>query len=212
MAGKRFFSTVAALGLAVPAGAFADTCSEDHQSCIDSCGIDHGMKSDRKPLNLCLARCDERLEDCRDLRREERTVHGRARDDLPPPPREDSQSWDAPAVDPAPGQSEEWEDGDSTPLPRERRAGGEARGSTRPEEPQQPRADEQPSVGSDELPQERAAGSRPDIEPAREVPEQRPDPRPEYPDPTPQPPPEPIDAPELQQSGGEASESGWGEP
>ncbi|MGI5865693.1 MAG: hypothetical protein ACOX6T_27030 [Myxococcales bacterium] len=50
------------------ATAWADTCGERHESCVESCAIDHGMDEGRKALNRCLATCDRQRADCRDLR------------------------------------------------------------------------------------------------------------------------------------------------
>jgi hypothetical protein len=65
----------AALCLAWPAAAHAETCAEEHETCLEDCHIDHGLAKEREKLAKCVKRCQDRLDDCHDLRQEERRSH-----------------------------------------------------------------------------------------------------------------------------------------
>jgi hypothetical protein len=105
------------------ATALADTCGERHESCIESCTIDHGMEADRKALNRCLVVCDEQRGDCRDLRGPTR---GRPREAAP---EERAYGTRPPGTQPdqeqglvEPRESPSWEPAETDGAGEERRA------------------------------------------------------------------------------------------
>jgi hypothetical protein len=145
----------------------AGSCDEQLETCLESCQIDFGMERERKKLTDCVVRCDERREDCRDLRREQREVWGR--EPLPaerPAPRPDpyEDSWED---EPASQSEDEW----APPGRGEGRRAGQW---------------EAAEGFVDDPPEERFDAERTDSRPPPE-PAYEPPPRPVY-----EPPPEPV--------------------
>jgi hypothetical protein len=63
----------AAVLLALPVSAqAAESCRDEQESCLENCHVDHGMESDRVKLTKCVKHCDDRFDDCQDLRQEEK--------------------------------------------------------------------------------------------------------------------------------------------
>jgi hypothetical protein len=58
-----------------PAAAGADTCAELHETCLEDCHVDHGLAKDREKLAKCVKRCQDKFDDCQDLRQEEHRNH-----------------------------------------------------------------------------------------------------------------------------------------
>jgi hypothetical protein len=141
----RILLSLCGVLLLVPT-AHAETCAEERESCLESCQIDYGMESDRVKLGKCVKRCEQKKEDCHDLKREERLNRDSPREPIPEERRagSDVTGTEAASVDiesepkakpsPPPDSAE--------PEPKAKGADAEEKPKVKPRPKPKPKADE----------------------------------------------------------------------
>jgi len=80
----RLTALAAALMLLLPVASRAETCAEDQESCMENCHVDFGLLRERDKLTKCIKHCQDRFEDCQDLRQEERRSQVHLEKEKPP--------------------------------------------------------------------------------------------------------------------------------
>ncbi len=142
----RFLLSLCGVLLLSPA-ARAETCSEERESCLESCQVDYGMEAERVKLGKCVKRCEQRKEDCHDLKREERLNRDSPREPIPEERRAGS---DVSGTEPAavdlesePEAKPRPEPDAVEPEPKQSREETEDRPKVKPRPKPKPKADEE---------------------------------------------------------------------